>query len=421
MDKGLPKVCVVGLGYIGLPTASLLATKGFDVLGVDVSEYVVKTINAGAIHIEEPELDVLVRSAVQSGRLAAALAPAAADVFILAVPTPFRDGYKPDLDYVEAAARSIASQVKPGDLVILESTSPVGTTERVAEWLRAERPDLVLPRRLAASAAQSEAAEVRVAHCPERVLPGQILRELVENDRIVGGINPASTQAAARFYRRFVSGDVLETDSRTAELAKLSENTFRDVNIAFANELASVCEELDVDAWKLIELANHHPRVNILRPGPGVGGHCIAVDPWFIVDSAPEHTRLIRAAREINNARPGQVVEKVLASVCGLVNPTIACLGLAYKPDIDDLRESPAVEIAETLARQDGFRVLAVEPHISELPARLSERGIELAEMEPAVQAADVVLVLVPHSLFRSLDSERFSSGIVLDVCGLWK
>ncbi len=415
------KICVVGLGYIGLPTASLLATKGFEVLGVDASRRVVDTINAGAIHIEEPELDVLVKSAVQGGRLSAALTPAVADIFVLAVPTPFRDRYKPDLSYVEAAARSIASQLRPGNLVILESTSPVGTTERVAGWLSEERPDLVFPERSSPDRDVDEAAEVRVAHCPERVLPGRILYELVENDRIVGGIDEASTRAAAAFYRCFVAGAVLETDSRTAELAKLSENTFRDVNIAFANELAGVCEELDVDPWRLIELANHHPRVNILRPGPGVGGHCIAVDPWFIVDSVPGQTRLIRAAREINNARPEQVVEQVLAGIEGLENPTVACLGLAYKPDIDDLRESPAVEIVALLADHENFRVLAVEPHISALPESLAKRKVEFMKLEVAIRAADLVLVLVPHGFFRSLDLERLDGKIVLDVCGLWK
>lgn len=421
MANGLQSVCVVGLGYIGLPTASLLATKGFHVHGVDVSEELVNTIQAGAIHIREPELDVLVKSAVQSGRLSVTLEPSTADVFILTVPTPFRDGYKPDLSYVEAATRSIASHLHPDSLVVLESTSPVGTTEKVAQWLKRERPDLDIAGRGPAKESLARGPRVYVAHCPERVLPGRILRELVENDRVVGGIDAASTRIAAQFYRIFVSGEILETDSRTAELTKLSENTFRDVNIALANELSRVCEKLDVDVWQLIDLANHHPRVNILRPGPGVGGHCIAVDPWFIVDSAPEEARLIRTAREGNQARPGQIIEKVLESVRGIERPTIACLGLAYKPDIDDLRESPAVEISAALARREGFRVLAVEPHIAELPERLSAEGVELAELGPAVQACDVVLLLVAHSLFREADRSACSGKPVIDVCGLWR
>lgn len=421
MDSGLQKVCVVGLGYIGLPTASLLATKGFEVLGVDVSERVVDTINAGSIHIREPELDVLVRSAVQSRRLSAATEPSTADVFILAVPTPFKDGYKPDLSYVEAATRSIAPHLRAGDLVILESTSPVGTTERVAGWLQEERRDLNMPSRSQQRGSPDDASMVHVAHCPERVLPGRILRELVENDRIVGGIDAASTEAAAAFYGTFVSGSILETDSRTAELAKLSENTFRDVNIAFANELAGVCEELDVDAWKLIELANHHPRVNILRPGPGVGGHCIAVDPWFIVDSVPQRSRLIRTAREINHARPARIVDEVLERAKGIDQPTIACLGLAYKADIDDLRESPAVEIACMLASEHGFRVLAVEPHIAELPKKIEDCGVELDELESAVEACDILVALVPHSAFRGVQISSLSSCAVIDVCGLWR
>ncbi len=298
IDPQFQKLCVMGLGYIGLPTASLLASKGFSVHGVDVNPAVVATINEGHIHIREPELDILVKSAVQSGRLKADTQPAGANVFILAVPTPFKDGYEPDLTYVEASARAIAPVLAPGNLVILESTSPVGTTENVAKWLGEERPDLNLAG--GAYSLSSDANRVFVAHCPERVLPGQIIRELVDNDRIVGGLDEASTDIAAEFYRQFVAGKILTTHSRTAELAKLTENTFRDVNIAFANELSQICEHLGIDAWELIHLANHHPRVNILSPGPGVGGHCIAVDPWFIVSTAPEQAQLIRTARQVN-------------------------------------------------------------------------------------------------------------------------
>ncbi len=412
------RICVVGLGYIGLPTASLLATKGYRIHGVDVSERVVATINEGRIHIREPELDVLVKSAVQSGRLKAALEPAAAEVFILAVPTPFKGEHEPDLNYVEAATRSIAPHIKAGDLVILESTSPVGTTEKVAEWLAEMRPDLSLPARIGGVADPENA--VFVAHCPERVLPGHILRELIENDRIVGGVDEASTKAAARFYNSFVSGKVLETDSRTAELAKLTENTYRDINIAYANELSMICDKLDIDAWTLIELANHHPRVNILSPGPGVGGHCIAVDPWFVIHSAPELARLARAAREVNAAKPEYVVEKIKAKANRFKNPVIACLGLAYKPDIDDLRESPAVEIVEALADAGIGTIRVVEPHVSELPASLASRGVQLQSLDEGLQNADLIVVLVRHSAFHRIKPATIREAVIVDACGLW-
>ena len=277
------RVCVLGLGYIGLPTASLLATRGFSVHGVDVSPRVVETINDGRIHIVEPDLDVLVRAAVASGNLAASLVPAQADVFIIAVPTPFAAGHKPDVTYVDAATASLTPFLQPGNLIILESTSPVGTTERVSDQILAKRPEL--------------AGKIHVAHCPERVLPGRILQELVDNDRVIGGIDAESTAAAAAFYRRFVRGEVLETTARTAEMCKLVENSYRDVNIAFANELSLLSHRLGINVWELIRLANRHPRVNILQPGPGVGGHCLAVDPGFVVDAAPDLARLIRTAR----------------------------------------------------------------------------------------------------------------------------
>jgi len=402
------KICVVGLGYIGLPTASLLATKGYKVHGVDVKPEVVETINAGRIHIREPELDVLVRSAVQSGHLTTSLEPVEADVFILAVPTPFKDDNVPDLQYVEAAARTVASYVKPDNLVILESTSPVGTTERVAQWLAEERPDL-------------PPGDIYIAHCPERVLPGQIIRELVDNDRIVGGVDEESTVAAADFYREFVSGEVLVTTSRTAELAKLSENTFWDVNIALANELSIICERLNVDVWELIGLANRHPRVNILQPGPGVGGHCIAVDPWFIVDSAPEESRLIRTAREVNDAKPEQVVRRVAHCARRIKQPVIACFGLAYKADIDDLRESPPVRIARLLADEKIGKVIAVEPNINELPPSLAELGIRLVEQKEALAMADIVVGLVDHRPFKSIKKSELAEKIVIDTRGMWR
>jgi len=410
MTGTMHKICVVGLGYIGLPAASLLATKGFDVLGVDVNPHVVDIINRGDIHISEPDLDVLVKSAVNSGRLRASIKPAEADIFILAVPTPFKDGHVPDVDFVEAATRSIASSLRPGNLVILESTSPVGTTEKVAAWLAEERPEVMSP-----------AAGVLIAHCPERVLPGQILRELVENDRIVGGVNVAATRAAADFYRSFVSGHVLETDSRTAELAKLAENTFRDINIAYANELSLVCERLGVDVWQLIKLANHHPRVNILQPGPGVGGHCIAVDPWFIVDSAPEQARLIRTAREVNLGKTSHVIDAVKQEAARRGHPTVACLGLAYKADIDDLRESPAVEIAHALAEAKIGRIVAVEPFVDVLPKDLMAAGVELASLDEALASAEVVVGLVNHTTFTGIAAAQLAGKSVIDTRGMWR
>lgn len=405
-----PSVCVLGLGYIGLPTASLLASKGFGVHGVDVSAGVVDTINAGRIHIREPELDILVKAAVQSGRLKAGTTPEPAEVFIIAVPTPFTNGHKPDLSFVEAASRSIAPYLRGDELIILESTSPVGTTERVAEWIAEERSD-----------EPNTVTMLKIAHCPERVLPGQILRELVENDRIVGGIDDASTDAAADFYERFVSGQVLRTSSRTAELAKLAENTFRDVNIALANELSLICDRLGIDVWELIALANRHPRVNILQPGPGVGGHCIAVDPWFIVDSAPEQSRLIHTARQVNQSKPEYVVARVQARARRIHEPTIACFGLAYKADIDDLRESPALEITRALAGSRTGRVLAVEPHIETLPRTLLEAGVEHVSTEQALAEADILVGLVAHRAFRKLPLGALQEKIVIDTCGIWR
>ena len=349
----MKKICVVGLGYVGLPTASLLATKGYEVAGVDVVEAVVDKINSGQVHIVEPDLDVMVKSAVHSGNLKAYTEPQPADVFIIATPTPFKDDHQPDLSYVVAATKSIASIVKEGDLVILESTSPVGTTKRIHQILIEARPEL---------------SHLHVCHCPERVLPGRILLELVENDRVLGGIDDASTRCAEEFYQKFVRGELLTTDSNTAELAKLVENTSRDVNIAFANELSVICHKLSVDVWELIELANRHPRVNILRPGPGVGGHCIAVDPWFIVSSAPEESQLVQTARKINDAKPGWVLERVAEKATRFKDPVIACLGLSYKPDIDDLRESPALSITRKLYALDiGAHLMnAIEKRLSQ-------------------------------------------------------
>jgi len=401
-------VCVLGLGYIGLPTASVLATRGCAVLGVDVSPRVLEAVAAGRAHVEEPDLDVLVRAAVGSGNLRVAAAPAPADVFIIAVPTPFREregsARAPDLSFVEAAARSLAPVLAPGNLVILESTSPVGTTEKVRGWVEDELGRL--GRRVDG---------LLFAHCPERVLPGQVLRELVTNDRICGGLTPEAADRARDLYASFCTARIYLTDARTAELAKLAENAYRDVNIAYANELAAVCERVGVDVWELIPLANRHPRVNILRPGPGVGGHCVAVDPWFIVDAAPDRTPLIRAARAVNDGRPAAVASRVREGLSP--GAAVACLGLAFKPDVDDLRESPAVAVARLLA-DAGHRVLAVEPHARELPAELRGRA-ELVTLEDALARADGVVLLVDHRAFAGLRIADLRGRPFIDTRGM--
>ena len=399
------KVSVIGLGYIGLPTAALLASNGYSVVGMDVSEHAVSTINQGKIHIVEPDLDAFVRSAVAAGRLQAFIEPQPGDVYMICVPTPFHEGGtipQPNIDYVMTATRSIAPFVKAGDLVILESTSPVGTTEQIQNVLRA---------------AGVQVDDVHIAYCPERVLPGKIMTELVENDRIVGGITPLATRAVADFYRTFVRGSVLETDAKTAEMCKLTENSFRDVNIAFANELSLICDKEDINVWDLIQLANRHPRVNILQPGAGVGGHCIAVDPWFIVARDEENARLIRTAREVNNHKMEWVIEKIKlaaadANACIGKKPKIACLGLAFKPDIDDLRESPALEVAESLMTQ-GYDVIAVEPNIE------SHTLLPLLDLTAAVAQADVIAVLVKHREFiQPANQQQLRDLSALDFCG---
>lgn len=401
-------VCVVGLGYIGLPTAMLIANSGFKVYGMDPVGRVVETVNRGEIHIVEPGLAAYVEKAVSSGNLHADVKPHEADVFILAVPTPFKEDKKPDLSFVESATREIAPYVKEGNLIILESTSPVGTTEKVRDWLFEERMDLV-------------GKPVYFAHCPERVLPGKIVEELPHNDRIIGGIDEESTKKTIEFYSRFVTGALLPTDARTAEMAKLTENSFRDVNIAFANELSIICDKLSIDVWELIRLANRHPRVNILQPGPGVGGHCIAVDPWFIVDSAPRDARLIRVAREVNDSKPHVVMEKVYEAVRTTENPKVACLGLAFKPDIDDLRESPSLQIAEELAAGTLDELLVVEPNIYTLPASLAGKGnVRLVSVEKAMQEANIILLLVDHKEFKAMDQGLLNGKNIIDTRGIF-
>ncbi len=398
-------ICVIGLGYIGLPTATLLASRGYHVAGVDVTPAVVDTINQGRIHIVEPDLDGLVRSTVEAGRLKAHLLPQVSDIYMICVPTPFHEGEgipSPNLDYVLKATQSIAPLVKSGDLVILESTSPVGTTDLIAEALEQAGVDL---------------SSIHIAYCPERVLPGRIMIELVENDRVVGGYTPEAASAVGEFYRSFVRGGVLETDAKTAEMCKLTENSFRDVNIAFANELSLICAKEGIDVSTLIRLANRHPRVNILQPGTGVGGHCIAVDPWFIVARNPLEAKLIRTAREVNNSKTRWVAQQIGNAVEAIGGkngdaPVVACLGLAFKPDIDDLRESPAVEVVESLMAA-GHNVVAVEPHIE------GHSRFSLAKLDQVLRTADVVAILVKHSAFTDeVVKGRLIEAGALDFCG---
>lgn len=414
-------IAIIGLGYIGLPTATLFASRKKTVIGVDVNAHAVETINQGRIHIVEPELDILVHAAVSEGHLRATLAPEPADAFLIAVPTPFTGNHQPDLSYIEAAARALAPVLRKGNLVILESTSPVGATEKLADWLSEERPDLTFPQQV------GETADVQVAYCPERVLPGRVVHELVSNDRVIGGMTLTATEMAIQLYRTFVEGELVATDARTAEMCKLTENSFRDVNIAFANELSIVCDRLGINVWELIRLANRHPRVNILQPAAGVGGHCIAVDPWFIVDSAPDEARIIRTAREVNDGKPVWVldqikmaIESVQAASPGMrrQDVSVACLGLAFKPDIDDLRESPAVGVAEQLSRV-GCQVLVVEPNIETLPPRLAEKSLTLVSLSQALETADVVCVLVKHRPFIEAISGISGHARVIDVVGL--
>lgn len=401
------RISVVGLGYIGLPTAAMFASRKVEVVGLDVNPIAVDTINAGNIHIVEPDLDTLVRAAVTEGYLKATLTAEPADAFLIAVPTPFKDRYEPDLAYIKGAAKAIAPVLESGNLVILESTSPVGATEQMSQWLAEARPDLSFPQDA------GDTADINIAHCPERVLPGHVIRELVENDRIIGGMTERCAQRSVELYRTFVKGECLITDARTAEMAKLTENSFRDVNIAFANELSILCDKFGIDVWSLIRLANHHPRVNILQPGTGVGGHCIAVDPWFIVHAGGDDARIIRAAREINDYKTEWVIERILAECAQFADaegrqPTVACMGLAFKPNIDDLRESPSLEVFQALVIKD-IDVLAVEPNLE------THKNINLTDFRIAAAKCDITVFLVGHDEFKGLATE----GRVLDFCGV--
>lgn len=416
-------ISVVGLGYIGLPTAAMFASRKKKVIGVDVNQYAVNTINRGEIHIVEPDLDMLVSAAVQQGYLKAVTTPEAADAFLIAVPTPFLpienegDIPKPDLRFIEAASKAIAPVLKKGDLVILESTSPVGATEQMAEWLRETRSDLTFPQ------THGESADVNVAHCPERVLPGHVVTELVQNDRVIGGMSKRCSERSVELYKTFVMGDCVITNARTAEMAKLTENSCRDVQIAFANELSMICDDLDIDVWELIALANRHPRINILQPGPGVGGHCIAVDPWFIVSKTPKLAKLIKTARDVNDKKPQWVIDKVKIALAEFLqaNPaktakdvTIACYGLAFKPDIDDLRESPALDITKAIAEFHTGQVLAIEPNIEEI----KHESIKLVTIDESLTKTDIHVMLVDHKQFKKI---RLTDSFVIDTKGIWK
>jgi UDP-N-acetyl-D-mannosaminuronic acid dehydrogenase len=419
-------ISVIGLGYIGLPTAAVFASRKKKVIGVDVNQHAVDTINKGEIHIVEPELDMIVHAAVTEGYLKAVTQPEPADAFLMAVPTPFihdpeGDSHKADLKYIEAASKALAPVLQKGNLVVLESTSPVGATEQMAAWLAEARPDLTFPQ------THGEDSDIRIAHCPERVLPGHVIRELVENDRVIGGMTPKCSAAAVEVYKTFVEGECVVTNARTAEMAKLTENSFRDVNIAFANELSTICHELDINVWELIALANRHPRVNILQPGAGVGGHCIAVDPWFIVDSCPEQARIIKTARIVNDDKPKWVLEQIKQQLDSIhqqqpsmtrADIKVACLGIAFKPDIDDLRESPALGIAQQVAKL-GCQLIVVEPNIETLPANMQADNIQLVSLEEALAQADVTAVLVKHKPFIDQTARLAEKTAMVDAVGL--
>ena len=415
-------ISVIGLGYIGLPTAAAFASHQKKVVGVDINQHAVDTINRGAIHIVEPDLDLLVKRAVEVGFLRAVTTPEPADAFLIAVPTPFKGDHLPDMKFVESAALSLAPVLKKGDLIILESTSPVGATERMAALLAEVRTDLTFPQQA------GEQADINIAYCPERVLPGQVMVELIKNDRVIGGMTALCSQRASELYNIFLKGECVVTNSRTAEMCKLTENSFRDVNIAFANELSLICDAQGINVWELIGLANRHPRVNILQPGPGVGGHCIAVDPWFIVAQNPELARIIRTAREVNDSKPHWVVDRVKAALADCLTTTgkraadvkIACFGLAFKQNIDDLRESPAVEVTHLIADWHAGETWAVEPNVHQLPDSLAEK-VTLHTLDDALKNADLLVMLVDHASFKAIPADQIEQSWIVDTKGVWR
>jgi UDP-N-acetyl-D-mannosaminuronic acid dehydrogenase len=410
------KIVVVGLGYIGLPTAALIASRGMNVLGVDTKEDVVKTVASGAIHISEPDLDGLVQKVVSSGSLVTSTKPEPADVFIIAVPTPIDSANKPDLTSVNAAVESIVDVLAPGNLVILESTSPIGTTESIAKTIHQRRPDLNV-----GGIDKEDGATISVAYCPERVLPGRILTELINNDRCIGGITPWCTRRAQRFYKTFVRGACVPTTARAAELVKLTENAFRDTNIAFANELSLICDRFDINVWEVIDLANRHPRVNVLRPGPGVGGHCIAIDPWFIIDSAPDLARVMRTSREVNNSKTMSIIERAQTLIEDHPYASIACCGLTFKANIDDLRESPAMDVAVHLAAKYGSRIKVVEPNLPQLPPELEKYGASFMNIDDALRNCEIAVLLVDHDEFKMVPLAERRHLDVIDTRGIWQ
>jgi UDP-N-acetyl-D-mannosaminuronic acid dehydrogenase len=409
-------VAVIGLGYIGLPTAVSLATGGIDVIGVDICDSIVELVSRGEAPFAEPDLSVGVSGAVAMGRLAAQREMPEASAYIIAVPTPFAEGNGPDLSAVTAAAAAIAPVLRGGEVIVLESTVPPGTTRRISELIARLRPDLRLPQD------SGDAPDVHLAHCPERVLPGRIMIEIATNDRVIGGLTPGCAARAAELYRTFCHGELIITDAASAEMSKLAENAYRDVNIAFANELSLICHRLELDVWEIREMANHHPRVEILRPGPGVGGHCVAVDPWFIVDAAPEQATLIRTARQINDQMPAHAAKQIVATARRFREPQIACLGLSFKADVGDLRGSPAVEIVRQIAAAlPDVKVLAVEPHAAALPDELGALGnVVLADAKRAVQDADVIALLTDHTCFRSIRKTALTGKVIHDTRGMW-
>lgn len=409
-------ICVLGLGYIGIPTATIFANCGKKVLGVDINESRVRQINSGKSHIGESDIDTMLEKVVKEGAFVADTSASSSDFYIIAVPTPFIkvDGKKiPDLTFIESATRTIAACIEDGQIVILESTSPVGTTRKIKEWLEDEI--LKLGR-----GCKVNLQNIMYAHCPERILPGQMLRELVSNDRIVGGMTPEISETVKDLYKVFCRGEIFVTDDKTAEMTKLAENASRDVSIAFANELSMVCDKLDINVWELIRLANKHPRVNILNPGPGVGGHCIAVDPWFIISAAEKESLLMRSARAVNDSKPAWVLEKVFEA-CEKTKKTkavVACLGITFKANVNDIRESPSLEISELLAKDGRCEVLVVDPHVETLPNSLCGKAKKIESIGDALASSDIVLLLVDHKEFSIISASQLAGKIVIDTKG---